>query len=147
MNKIILMGRLTREPDIRWTKRSETEDAVVAKFSLAVDRKFKSNNDSAPTADFFNCVAFGTKGEFVDKYLKKGMKILITGRVQNDNYTNREGEKVYSITIIVDEIYFAESKAAQERAMNAMDTSERVSGNPDGLLEVPEDLEDELPFN
>lgn len=144
MNKIMLMGRLTREPEIRWTKRSETEDAIVARFSLAVDRKYKSNNESAPTADFFNCVAFGSTGEFVDKYLKKGQKILVTGRVQNDNYTNREGEKVYSVTVIVEEVYFAESKAAQERAMAAVEAPAE-SGN--GFLTVPEGIDEELPFN
>ena len=96
MNKIILMGRLTRDPETRYSQ-GENQTAI-ARFSLAVDRRFKRQGDAE--ADFFNCTAFGRQAEFVEKYLKQGTKILLTGRVQNDNYTNRNGEKVYSVQII-----------------------------------------------
>ena len=112
MNKIILMGRLTRDPETRYSQ-GENQTAI-ARFSLAVDRRFKRQGDAE--ADFFNCTAFGRQAEFVEKYLKQGTKILLTGRVQNDNYTNRNGEKVYSVQIIAEEIEFAESRNAQGNA-------------------------------
>lgn len=106
MNKVIFMGRLTRDPETRYTQ----DGKAVARFAIAVDRRFSTQKET----DFFNCTAFGKLAEFVEKYLMKGTKILMVGRVQNDNYTNRDGEKVYGIQIIADEIEFAESKAAQE---------------------------------
>ena len=108
MNKIILMGRLTRDPEVRYSQGESS--LAIARFSLAVDRRFKRQGEAE--ADFFNCTAFGKQAEFVEKYLKQGTKILLTGRVQNDNYTNKEGQKVYSVQIIAEEIEFAESKAA-----------------------------------
>ncbi len=108
MNKLILMGRLTRDPELRYSQGESS--LAIGKFSLAVDRRFKRQGE--PEADFFNCTAFGKQAEFVDKYLKQGTKVVLTGRVQNDNYTNREGQKVYSIQVIAEEIEFAESKAA-----------------------------------
>ena len=104
MNKVILMGRLTRDPEMRYS-----QDMAIARFSLAVDRRFKKQGDTV-TADFFNCTASGKQGEFVEKYLKQGTKVLVTGRIQNDNYTNKDGQKVYSVQVIVEEIEFAESK-------------------------------------
>ena len=106
MNQIILLGRLTRDPEVRYTQGDNS--MAIAKFSLAVNRRFKKENE--PEADFFNCTAFGKQAEFVEKYLKQGTKILLSGRIQNDNYTNKEGQKVYSIQIMVEEIEFAESK-------------------------------------
>ena len=132
MNKIILMGRLTRNPEVRY---SAGENAtMIARFTLAVDRKFKKEGDQV-TADFFNCTAFGKQAEFVEKYLQQGTKILLTGRVQNDNYTNREGQKVYSVQILAEELEFAESKAASTQQENTDFTA------------IPEDLGEELPFN
>lgn len=148
MNKVIMMGRLTRDPEVRY---SQSENSMaIARFSLAVDRRFK--RDGEPTADFFNCTAFGKQGEFVEKYLKQGTKIVICGRVQNDNYTNKNGEKVYSVQIMVEEIEFAESKASsasygggnfggQESA-----PAPAPSQAPDGFMAIPSGFE-ELPFN
>ena len=108
MNKVILMGRLVRDPDIRY---SNGENAMaVARFTLAVDRRFKREGE--PDADFFNCTAFGKQAEFVERYLHKGTKIVLSGRIQNDNYTNKDGQMVYSVRVMVDEIEFAESKNA-----------------------------------
>lgn len=112
MNKVILMGRLTRDPDVRYT--GQEDSTAVARFSLAVDRRIRREGDK-DTADFFNCTAFGRLGEFVEKYLMQGTKVVLTGRIQNDNYTNREGQRVFSVQIIAEEIEFAESKAASEQ--------------------------------
>lgn len=145
MNKIILMGRLTRDPETRYSQ-GENQTAI-ARFSLAVDRRFKRQGDAE--ADFFNCTAFGRQAEFVEKYLKQGTKILLIGRVQNDNYTNRNGEKVYSVQIIAEEIEFAESRNAQGNAgasfQNAMPNP--VQAADDGFLNIPNGIEEELPFN
>ena len=108
MNKVILMGRLTRDPEVRYSQGAS--QTAVARFSVAVDRRFK--RDGEPDADFFNCTAFGKQAEFVEKYLHKGTKILLSGRIQNDNYTNKDGQMVYSVRVIVEEIEFAESKNA-----------------------------------
>ena len=103
MNKTILMGRLTRDPEVR-----PSEKTTIARFSLAVDRRFKREGEA--DADFFDCTAFGRQAEFVEKYLHQGTKVLVTGRLQNNNYTNKDGQKVYGVQIITEEIEFAESK-------------------------------------
>lgn len=154
MNKIILMGRLTRTPEIRYSQEA-AEQIVIARFSLAVDRRWKREGE--PNADFFNCIAFGKQAEFVEKYLKQGTKVVITGRVQNNNYTNKEGQKVYSVQVMVEEMEFAESKGAAERQQNTnlgqQDTNagqqERLppSYTGDGFMSIPEGAEEELPFN
>nr|DAU95679.1 MAG TPA: Single strand binding protein [Caudoviricetes sp.] len=137
MNKVILMGRLTRDPDVRYSQTDS--NMAIARFSLAVDRRYKKQGDET-TADFFNCTAFGKQGEFVEKYLKQGTKIVVTGRIQNDNYTNKEGQKVYSVQIMVEEIEFAESKAAGQSQQN-----DSMPG--DGFMNIPDGIENELPFN
>lgn len=137
MNKVILMGRITRDPDVRYSQIDS--NMAIARFSLAVDRRFKKQGDTV-TADFFNCTAFGKQGEFVEKYLKQGTKIVVTGRIQNDNYTNKEGQKVYSVQIMVEEIEFAESKAAGQSQQN-----DSMPG--DGFMNIPDGIENELPFN
>ena len=137
MNKVILMGRFTRDPDVRYSQTDS--NMAIARFSLAVDRRFKKQGDTV-TADFFNCTAFGKQGEFVEKYLKQGTKIVVIGRIQNDNYTNKEGQKVYSIQIMVEEIEFAESKAAGQSQQN-----DSMPG--DGFMNIPDGIENELPFN
>ncbi len=145
MNKVIMMGRLTRDPEIRY---SQGQNAMaVASFSIAVDRRFKREGE--PEADFFNCTAFRKQAEFVEKYLRKGVKIVVTGSVQNDNYTNKEGQKVYSTRIIVDELEFAESKAASAANGGSVSTYEQPAapaGAQDGFMTLPEGLDDELPF-
>ena len=137
MNKVILMGRLTRDPEVRYSQSDS--NMAIARFSLAVDRRFKKQGDTV-TADFFNCTAFGKQGEFVEKYLKQGTKIVVIGRIQNDNYTNKEGQKVYSVQIMVEEIEFAESKAAGQSQQN-----DSMPG--DGFMNIPDGIENELPFN
>ena len=138
MNKVILMGRLTRDPEVRYSQSDS--NMAIARFSLAVDRRFKKQGDTV-TADFFNCTAFGKQGEFVEKYLKQGTKIVVIGRIQNDNYTNKDGQKVYSAQIMVEEIEFAESKAAGQGAQN----NDSMPG--DGFMNIPDGVENELPFN
>ena len=138
MNKAILMGRLTRDPEIRYSQSDS--NMAIARFSLAVDRRFKKQGDTV-TADFFNCTAFGKQGEFVEKYLKQGTKIVVTGRIQNDNYTNKDGQKVYSVQVMVEEIEFAESKAAGQSQQN--DSMPPT----DGFMNIPDGIENELPFN
>ena len=119
---------------------------AIASFSVAVNRKFKRDNE--PEADFFNCTAFGKQAEFIEKYLKKGTKILLSGRLQNDNYTNKEGQKVYGVKVMVEEIEFAESKNA---AQNNNETSNNGDTPPqqtnDGFMNIPTHLQEELPFN
>ena len=146
MNKVILMGRLTRDPEVRYSQTDS--NMAIARFSLAVDRRFKKQGDTV-TADFFNCTAFGKQGEFVEKYLKQGTKIVVTGRIQNDNYTNKEGQKVYSVQIMVEEMEFAESKAAAGQSGNAQGNTQPEYGSmdSDGFINVPDGIGAELPFN
>lgn len=147
MNKVLMMGRLTRDPETRYSG-----DMAISRFSLAVDRRFKK--DGQPEADFFNCTAFRKTAEFVEKYLRKGTKIVIEGSIQNDNYTNKEGKTVYSVQIVVDNIEFAESKAAaaangdktQNPATQKAAQPEPVPDN-DGFMSIPDGIEDELPFS
>ncbi|MCM1494724.1 MAG: single-stranded DNA-binding protein [Bacteroides sp.] len=143
-NKIILMGRLTKDPEIRY---SQGENQIaIARFSLAVNRRWKREGE--PEADFFNCTVFGRQADFVEKYLRKGSQIIISGRVQNDNYTNKEGQKVYSVKVIVEEIDFAESKNAAENHASYPEGTRPAPGEAakDGFMTIPEG-EEELPFN
>lgn len=151
MNKVILMGRLTHDPEIRY--RGSGEQMCIARFSLAVDRRFGRRGDET-TADFFNCTAFGKLAEFVEKYLGRGTKILLTGRIENNNYTNRDGQKVYSVQVMADEIEFAESRAAS--ASQGGNSGRREGGESfpppapdnDGFMHIPDDVDDEeLPWN
>lgn len=146
MNKTILMGRLTRDPEIRYSQTDS--NMAIARFSLAVDRRYKKQGDET-TADFFNCTAFGKQGEFVEKYLKKGTKIVVTGRIQNDNYTNKDGQKVYSVQIMVEEIEFAESKASAQSNEGSDGGAQPQMGAPDadGFMNIPDGIGSELPFN
>ena len=150
MNKVILMGRLTRDPEVRYSGGDNA--MAIARFSLAVDRRFRRAGDQTDT-DFFNCTAFGKQGEFVEKYLKQGTKILLSGRIQNDNYTNRDGQKVQAVQIIAEEIEFAESKNAQggstmQRREAPASTGRQASGAADGFMNIPDSIDaEELPFN
>ena len=146
MNKVILMGRLTRDPEVR-SSQGEGQMAI-ARFSLAVDRRFKRQGDTV-TADFFNCTAFGKQGEFVEKYLKQGTKVVVTGRIQNDNYTNKEGQKVYSVQVIVEEMEFAESKASSGQVEQEGNNMPPAMGEPgdDGFMNIPDGIDNSLPFN
>lgn len=143
MNKVIMMGRLTRDPELSYTQGSTL---AIGKFSIAIDRKYKKPNDTV-TADFFNCTAFGKTAEFVEKYFKKGNRILLTGRVQNDNYTNKEGQKVYSTQIMVDEVEFAESKGTADRGDSRDDFGgAQPEAAADGFMNVESDQDSSLPF-
>lgn len=146
MNKAILMGRLTRDPEIRY---SQGENAMaVARYTLAVERRFKKDGEQA--ADFIGCVAFGKTAEFAERYLRKGTKIAVTGRIRTGSYTNREGQKVYTTEVIVEDSEFAESKAASGSAGTGTEAgSGAVPGNAggDGFMDIPDGLDDELPFN
>ena len=150
MNKVILMGRLTRDPDVRYSQNGESPMAI-ARYSLAVDRRFKRDNE--PTADFINCVAFGRQGEFAEKYLHQGTKIAITGRIQTGSYVNRDGQKVYTTDVVVEEQELAESKAASEGQQGGNysqpSPAPKAPTAPaaDGFMNIPEEFEEELPFN
>ena len=142
MNKVILMGRLTRDPDIRYTQpNSAQEQTCIARYSLAVNRRF--NRDGEQKADFISCVAFGRQAEFAEKYLRKGTKIVLTGRIQTGSYTNRDGQKVYTTDVVVEEQEFAESKTAGQIAQQNPAPMTRE----DGFMEIPDGLEEELPFS
>lgn len=142
MNKAILMGRLTRDPEVRYSQTDS--NMAIAKFSLAVDRRYKKQGDTV-TADFFNCTAFGKQGEFVEKYLKKGIKVVVTGRIQNDNYTNKDGQKVYSVQIMVEELEFTESKSNDK----SQEEDSKQMGEPDadGFINISDGIDSSLPFN
>lgn len=141
MNKVILIGRLTRDPDVRWTQGQDQK--CVARFTLAVDRKIKrTEGNDQQTADFISMVAFGNRAEFIEKYCKKGIKLAVVGRIQTGSYTNKEGQKVYTTDVVVDETEFVESKkAAGDRAQNDSGT------DSDGFVDVPDEIDDELPFS
>ncbi|MBP3460672.1 MAG: single-stranded DNA-binding protein [Lachnospiraceae bacterium] len=147
MNKVILMGRLTRDPEVRYSQ-GETPLAI-ARYSLAVDRRGRNNQDGQ-TADFINCVAFGRQGEFAEKYLRKGTKIAITGRIQTGSYTNKDGVKVYTTDVVVEEQEFAESKSSQSNGGDnggfvPMQSAAPVAAG-EGFMNIPDGIE-ELPFN
>ena len=145
MNKVILMGRLTRDPEVRYSQGEN--NMAIARYTLAVDRRFQRNNEQS--ADFISCVAFGRSAEFAEKWLKQGMKICITGRIQTGSYTNKDGAKVYTTDIVVEDQEFAESKNASQAggadfSGGSRPTPSAASG--EGFMSIPEGIEDELPF-
>lgn len=142
MNKFIGMGRLTRDPDIRYTNTASGEQLVIARYTLAVDRKYKQ--EGQPTADFISCVAMGRQGEFAEKYLKQGTKIAVEGRIQTGSYTNKEGQKVYTTDVYVEAHEFAESKAKSEESDTQEEPTEKANDN--GFMNIPEGIENDLPF-
>ena len=163
MNKVILMGRLTRDPDVRYSQNSN--QMAIARYSLAVDRRFK--RDGEPDADVINCVAFGKSGEFAEKYFRKGMRVVVTGRIQTGSYTNRDGQRVYTTDVVVEDQEFAESKAASDRNAADYNSNNSYGGNnygggssyqqparpmpsqapADGFMNIPEGIDEELPFS
>ena len=140
MNKAILMGRLTRDPDVRYSQGENP--MAIARYTLAVDRRFK--RDGEQNADFINCLAFGRSAEFAEKYFKQGTKIAVSGRIQTGSYTNREGVKVYTTEVVIEEQEFAESK---NRGASQPSTPQPSTAASDGFMNIPDGLEDELPFN
>lgn len=137
MNKVILMGRLTRDPEVKYTQGENT--MAIARYTLAVDRRFKRDGEAA--ADFISCVAFGRQAEFAEKYLRQGIRIVATGRIQTGSYTNRDGNKVYTTDVVVEEQEFAESKNAQNHAAG------KPQVDPDGFMNIPDGIDEELPFS
>ncbi len=141
MNKVILMGRLTRDPDIRTTQGENA--TCVSRYTLAVDRRFKKDG-ADQTADFISCVAFGKTAEFMEKYTHKGTKLVVSGRIQTGSYTNKDGQKVYTTDVVTDEVEFAESKKADSSSQSSGDASAETDG--DGFMNVPDGIDEELPF-
>lgn len=162
MNKAILMGRLTRDPDIRYTQGDNP--MCIARYTLAVDRRFNRNNDDGNNADFIPCICFGKSAEFVEKYLRKGTKMAVTGRIQTGSYTNRDGVKVYTTEVVIEEQEFAESKNAQSAGngtssgntgadrreagsrSNSQQASAKTNDPMDGFMNIPDGIDEELPF-
>lgn len=140
MNKVILMGRLTRDPEVRYAQGND--NMAIARYSLAVDRRFKKDGDEQ-TADFINCIAFGKAGEFAEKYFRKGTKIAVVGRIQTGSYTNKDGQKVYTTDVVVEEQEFAESKGNGSTEGNQTTSTNK---NTD-FMSIPDDISEELPFN
>ena len=143
MNKVILIGRLTRDPDVRYSQAEEP--AAVARYTLAVNRRFHRDGEQA--ADFVSCVAFGNQGEFAEKYLHQGIKIAITGRIQTGSYTNRDGQKVYTTDVIIESQEFVESKKAVEEREAAEYGGRQEAPEGDGFMDIPDGFDEELPFN
>ena len=142
MNKVILMGRLTRDPDVRYTQGEEP--MAIARFTLAVDRRGK--RDGEASADFPSCVCFRRTAEFIEKYAHQGTKLVVVGRIQTGSYTNRDGQKVYTTDVVVEEAEFAESKAAADR--NAQQTPPpSPDTGADVFMNIPDGIEEELPFD
>lgn len=160
MNKAMLTGRLTRDPNVRYSQGEN--QMCIARFTLAVDRRRSKNQDeNAQTADFISCVAFGKTGEFVEKYAKKGMKFDLSGRIQTGSYQNKDGQTVYTTEVVVEDIEFGESKSSQDGG-NTAPASKPATNNggsskkaapakeesiEDGFMNVPDEIDDELPFN
>lgn len=142
MNKVILMGRLTRDPELHYTQGEN--GTAVGKYTLAVERRIRREGDA--TADFINCVAFGKTAEFAEKYLRQGTKIAITGRIQTGSYTNRDGVKVYTTVVVVEEQEFAESKASSNGTHSEHEISTPGEDMGDGFMNIPNGVDDEVPF-
>ena len=163
MNRVVLMGRLTRDPDVRYSQGDQS--MAIARYTLAVDRRRgRSNQGDQQTADFISCVAFGKAGEFAEKYLHKGTKICVSGRIQTGSYTRQDGTKVYTTDVVVEDQEFAESRNAQTAgpdyssfqgadagsnpapAAHANDAASPSSAI-DGFMNIPDGIDEELPFN
>ena len=146
MNKVILMGRLTRDAEVRYSQGDAS--TAVARFSLAVDRRFKRDGDDQ-SADFINCVAFGRTGEFFERFGRKGTKFLVEGRIQTGSYTNRDGQKVYTTDVVVENVEFAESKASSDNNGGYVpaDRPSPSGAAGDGFMNIPDGIDEELPFN
>lgn len=139
MNKVILMGRLTRDPEVRYTQGEQA--MAVARYTLAVDRRGKNQENSA---DFIQCVAFGKAGEFAERYLHKGTKIALTGRIQTGSYTNKEGQRVYTTDIVAEDQEFAESKNTESSGTYSNQSAQETQHSDNGFMSVDENSE--LPF-
>ena len=147
MNRVILMGRLTRDPEVRYSQGERS--MAIARYTLAVDRRGRRGQDgNDQTADFINCVAFDRAGEFAEKYFRQGLKIVITGHIQTGSYTNRDGNKVYTTDVVVEDQEFAESKAAAGQAADSrpQQKPDQMPVDADGFMNIPDGIDEELPF-
>ena len=150
MNKVILMGRLTRDPDVRYS--AGESGTSVARYTLAVDRRF-NKRDGEAAADFISCVAFGRSAEFAEKYFRQGLKVIVTGRIQTGSYTNKEGQKIYTTDVVVEDQEFAESKAVSDanagsfRQAAPSPAPAPAADAGDGFMNIPDGIDEELPFN
>ena len=145
MNKVVLVGRLTRDPEVRYSQGDSA--TAVARYTVAVDRRFKRDNE--PTADFIPCVVFGRSAEFAEKYFRQGMRVSVSGRIQTGSYTNKDGQKVYTTDVVVEECEFAESKnaAGDNSGFTPSDRPSPSSAAGDGFMNIPDGIDEELPFN
>jgi len=141
MNKTVLMGRLTADPQVRYSQGDNA--TAVARYTLAVNRKFKK--DGEPTADFIPCVVFGRSAEFTEKYFRKGMQVAVSGRIQTGSYTNKDGNKAYTTDVVVEEQEFAESKAANQQNQQSAGSGSIPAS--DGFMNIPDGMDEELPFS
>ena len=144
MNKVILMGRLTHDPEVRYSQSAEP--VAIARYTLAVNRRLRKEGDQQ-TADFISCVAFGRNAEFAEKYLRKGIKIAATGRIQTGSYTNKDGQKVYTTDVIIEEQEFAESKSSGGNTGNNGAAGSGYTDAGDGFMNIPDGIDEELPFS
>ena len=147
MNRVILMGRLTRDAEIRYSQGESS--TAIARFSLAVDRRFRKEGDEQ-TADFINCVAFGRTAEFMERFGRKGTKFVAEGRIQTGSYTNKDGQRVYTTDVVVESVEFAESKSAASGSDGGFTPADRPSPSQaagDGFMNIPDGIDVELPFN
>ena len=143
MNRAILMGRLTRDPEVRYS--SGERSMAIARYTLAVDRGFKRGDSSEQNADFIPCVAFDKAGEFAERYFRQGMRVLVSGRIQTGSYTNKEGQKVYTTEVIIDTQEFADSKG---ESAGGGSKKQEANVDADGFMNIPDGVDDEgLPFN
>ena len=146
MNKVILMGRLTRDPEVRYSQGEQA--TAIARYTLAVDRRFK--RDGEATADFISCVVFGKQAEFAEKYFRQGIRIVVSGRIQTGSYTNRDGVKVYTTEVVVEEQEFAESKAVSDSHVNRSASQpaapDMADSSAEGFMNIPDEIGGELPF-
>lgn len=148
MNKVVLVGRLTRDPEVKYSQGEKS--TAICRYTLAVDRRFKRENEQ--NADFIPCLVFGKSAEFAEKYFRQGLRISVSGRIQTGSYTNKDGVKVYTTEVVVEEQEFAESRREQEQNNHSQSNSGQnqnsygTSGN-DGFMNIPDGIEEELPFN
>lgn len=145
MNKVVLVGRLTKDPEL-----NSTQNSCYVRFNVAVDRRFKKDGDEV-TADFPSCIAWGKTAEFIDKYFFKGMKIGLTGRIQTGSYTNRDGQRVYTTDVVAEEVEFVESKNSSSGSRDSGGGRKNTTPPPvtddDGFMNIPDGIDEELPFN
>lgn len=147
MNKVILMGRLTRDAEVRYSQGENS--TAVARFTIAVDRRYRRDNDENNNTDFISCVSFGKQAEFFERFGRKGTKFVIDGRIQTGSYTNKDGQKVYTTDVVVENVEFAESKSSASNNQGGFAPADKPSPSQaagDGFMNIPDGIEEELPF-